>query len=94
VGHRLGPPHLFSTLDSEQHRLLRKALSNAPWTIGQLKKTWESRFDNQVGLFIEKMREHANAKRTLVLSDKVAEFAVRSPRQYFLASYLILHLFL
>jgi hypothetical protein len=50
-------------------------LSNAPWTIGQLKNTWESRFDDQVNLFIEKMHEHAAAKRTLVLSDKVAEFA-------------------
>jgi hypothetical protein len=71
----LGPPHLFSTLDGEQHRQLRKALSNAPWTIGQLKKTWESRFDEQVGLFIAKMNEHAAAKRVVCLSDKVAEFA-------------------
>jgi hypothetical protein len=73
--HRLGPPHLFTTLDGEQHRALRKALSNAPWTIGQLKNAWESRFDDQVNLFIEKMREHATAKRTVCLSDKVAEFA-------------------
>lgn len=71
----LGPPHLFTTLDGDKHRALRKALSNAPWTIGQLKKTWESRFDEQVNLFIEKMHEHAVAQRSVCLSDKVAQFA-------------------
>jgi hypothetical protein len=54
---------------------LRKALANAPWTIGQLMNTWETRFDDQVRLFVDKMREHAVAKRTICLSDKVAEFA-------------------
>lgn len=71
----LGPPHLFTTLDGEQHKQLRKALSNAPWTIGQLKNTWEPRFDAQVNLFVSKMGEHAAAQRTVCLSDKVAEFA-------------------
>lgn len=71
----LGPPHLFTTLDGEQHRALRKALSNAPWTIGQLKKTWEARFDDQVSLFVSKMHEHAAAQRSVCLSDKCAEFA-------------------
>ena len=71
----LGPPHLFSTLDGEEHRVLRKALSNAPWTVGQLKNSWETRFDDQVNLFVDKMREHASEKRTVCLSDKVAEFA-------------------
>ncbi|KAF2475031.1 cytochrome P450 [Lindgomyces ingoldianus] len=71
----LGPPHLFTTLDGEQHKALRKALSNAPWTIGQLKNTWEQRFDDQVNLFVKRMNEHAAAKRTVCLSDKVAEFA-------------------
>ncbi|KAF2822598.1 cytochrome P450 [Ophiobolus disseminans] len=71
----LGPPHLFSTIDTEEHRILRKALSNAPWTIGQLRKAWEPQFDDQVNLFIKKMCEHAAAKRALCLSDKVAEFA-------------------
>jgi cytochrome P450 len=71
----LGPPHLFTTLDGEQHRALRKALSNAPWTIGQLKNTWEARFDDHINLFISKMRGHAAAAHTICLSDKVAEFA-------------------
>jgi len=71
----LGPPHLFTTLDGEEHKALRKALSNAPWTIGQLKNTWEARFDDQVSLFVRKMREHASAQRVVCLSDKVAEFA-------------------
>jgi cytochrome P450 len=71
----LGPPHLFTTLDGEQHKALRKALSNAPWTIGQLKNTWEPRFDDQVMLFVKKMNEHATAGRVVCVSDKVAEFA-------------------
>ncbi|KAF1996048.1 cytochrome P450 [Amniculicola lignicola CBS 123094] len=71
----LGPPHLFTTLEGEQHKNLRKALSNAPWTIGQLKNTWEKRFDDQVNLFVAKMEEHASANREVCLSDKVAEFA-------------------
>ena len=71
----LGPPHLFSTLDGEEHRVLRKALANAPWTVGALKNTWEPRFDEQVNLFVEKMHEHAEAGRAVCLSDKVAEFA-------------------
>jgi cytochrome P450 len=71
----LGPPHLFSTLDGEEHKALRKALSNAPWTIGQLRNTWESRFDDQINLFVKRMSEHAAASRNVCLSDKVAEFA-------------------
>lgn len=71
----LGPPHLFTTLGGEEHKALRRALNNAPWTIGQLKNTWEPRFDDQVSLFVEKMNEHAAAGRRVCLSDKVAEFA-------------------
>ena len=68
----LGPPHLFTTLDGETHKQLRKALSNAPWTIGQLKNTWEPRIDDQVQLFVEKMTEKAKAQEIVCLSDKVA----------------------
>ncbi|CAI6341915.1 unnamed protein product [Periconia digitata] len=71
----LGPPHLFSTIDGEAHKQLRRALSNAPWTIGQLKNRWESRFDTLITLFIDKMNEHASANRTICISDKVAHFA-------------------
>ncbi len=71
----LGPPHLFSTLDGDSHRELRRALANAPWTIGPLKKAWESRFDSLIELFTANMREHAEAQRRVCLSDKVAEFA-------------------
>ncbi|KAF2200129.1 cytochrome P450 [Delitschia confertaspora ATCC 74209] len=71
----LGPPHIFSTLEAERHKVLRKAISNAPWTIGQLKNTWESRFDGLIDIFLGKMNEHAAAGRTVCLSDKVAEFA-------------------
>ncbi|KAH7066126.1 cytochrome P450 monooxygenase-like protein [Paraphoma chrysanthemicola] len=71
----LGPTHLFTTIDGREHKNLRKALSNAPWTIGQLKKTWEPRFDDQINLFIKRSHEHAAAGRTICLADKVAEFA-------------------
>ncbi|KAF2032837.1 cytochrome P450 monooxygenase-like protein [Setomelanomma holmii] len=71
----LGPVHLFTTLDGNTHRGLRKALSNAPWTLGQLKKSWENRFDDQINLFVEKSHEHAAAGRTICISDKLAEFA-------------------
>ena len=68
----LGPPHLFSTLDGETHKQLRKALSNAPWSTGQLKNTWEPRIDDQVQLFVEKMTEKGAAGEVVCLSDKVA----------------------
>jgi cytochrome P450 len=71
----LGPPHLFTTLDGEEHKKLRKALSNAPWTIGPLSNAWESRFDELVTLFVEEMRKHADAGRVVCVSDKVAQFA-------------------
>ncbi|KAF2854574.1 cytochrome P450 monooxygenase-like protein [Plenodomus tracheiphilus IPT5] len=71
----LGAPHLFTALGSDKHRALRKALSNAPWSIGQLRKAWEPQFNDQVSFFVTKMHEHAAAKRTICLSDKVAEFA-------------------
>jgi len=71
----LGPPSLFSILDGEEHKQLRRALSNAPWTIGQLKNTWENRFDERVSLFIKKMNEHAVEGRLVCISDKVGEFA-------------------
>jgi cytochrome P450 len=69
------PESLFEIIDGEEHKALRKALSNAPWTIGQLKNQWEPRFDAHILLFLEKMREHASANRVICLSDKVAEFS-------------------
>jgi cytochrome P450 len=71
----LGPPHLFTTLGGKDHSELRKALSNAPWSIGRLKNEWESRIDELVVLFVQEMRKHAAAGRVVCLSDKVAEFA-------------------
>jgi hypothetical protein len=63
-------------IDSTEHRTLRKALSNGPWTIGQLKRTWEPRFDDLIELFTRKMNEHASAGRTINIGDKVGEFAL------------------
>jgi len=70
-----GPPHLFSTLPSVNHKPLRKALGAAPWSIGSLKVDWEPRIDNHVQLFIAKMTEKANANESVVLCDKLAQFA-------------------
>lgn len=50
-------------------------MSNGPWTIGPLKNAWESRFDEHIMLFIRKLREHAEAKRTITISNKLTEFA-------------------
>ncbi|KAF2742544.1 cytochrome P450 [Sporormia fimetaria CBS 119925] len=72
----LGPTSLFGVLPSDDHRALRKALSNAPWTIGQLMNTWEARFGDLVTLFIQKMHDHAAAQRTVNLGEKCSEFAV------------------
>ncbi|KAK8026351.1 cytochrome P450 monooxygenase-like protein [Apiospora marii] len=71
----LGPPHLFTTRDGEAHRRLRKALGGTQWSIGHLKKNWESRFDDQIRLFVDKMTELAEREEVVELSDKVAEFA-------------------
>lgn len=72
----LGPPSLFSILPGEQHRVLRKAVSNAPWTIGPFRNSWEARIDDLIRVFLGKMDEHVAEKRTICLSDKVAEFAL------------------
>ncbi|KAL1617041.1 hypothetical protein SLS54_008036 [Diplodia seriata] len=71
----LGPPHLFTTLDGEEHRALRKALGGSQWTIGGLKNAWEPRIDELVQLFIRRLAERAEANETVTISDKVAEFA-------------------
>ncbi|KAI0471644.1 cytochrome P450 [Xylariaceae sp. FL0804] len=71
----LGPPSLFTTMDGEEHRQLRKALGGSQWTIGSLKNKWESRLDELIVLFTEKMNELASAGEEVVLCDKVAQFA-------------------
>ncbi|KAL1639377.1 hypothetical protein SLS58_007958 [Diplodia intermedia] len=71
----LGPPHLFTTLDGEEHRALRKALGGSQWTIGGLKNAWEPRIDELVQLFIRRLAERAEKNETVTISDKVAEFA-------------------
>ncbi|KAI2635711.1 cytochrome P450 [Hypomontagnella submonticulosa] len=71
----LGPPHLFSTLDGEEHRKLRKALGGSQWTTGSLKNIWEPRMDELIMLFTEKMTEFAERKQEVILSDKAAQFA-------------------
>ncbi|ODH48046.1 hypothetical protein GX48_05811 [Paracoccidioides brasiliensis] len=70
-----GPPHLFSTLDGDKHRELRKSLGGAPWTIGSLKNNWEPRFDDHVLLLCQKLKENADANEPVILCDRVAQFA-------------------
>ncbi|OAP61369.1 hypothetical protein AYL99_03572 [Fonsecaea erecta] len=69
----LGPPHLFTTLDGEEHKNLRKALGGQQWTIGSLKNNWEPRIDDLVRLFIRKMTEKAQTQETVLLSERVAQ---------------------
>jgi cytochrome P450 len=71
----LGPPSLFSTLESDVHKTLRKALGGPQWAIGSLKKEWEPRIDDLIQLFIQKMTAKAKLEENVVLCDKVAEFA-------------------
>ncbi|KAJ5020243.1 hypothetical protein K4K57_000093 [Colletotrichum sp. SAR 10_99] len=71
----LGPPHLFSTLDGNVHKSLRKALGGPQWSIGGLKNNWEPRFDSHIQLFISRMSDFARNNEPVILSDKVAEFA-------------------
>ena len=40
-----------------------------------MKNVWESRFDDHIMLFIRKLREHAEAGRTICMTDKLTEFA-------------------
>ncbi|KAB8290831.1 hypothetical protein EYC80_008468 [Monilinia laxa] len=70
-----GPPHLFTTLSAEDHTPLRKALGAAPWAIGDIRHNWEDRIDEQILLFTKIMTEKAKGGNSVVLSDKVAEFA-------------------
>ncbi|KAI1381468.1 cytochrome P450 [Hypoxylon crocopeplum] len=71
----LGPPHLFSTLDADEHRTLRKALGGPQWTMGSLKNIWEPRIDDLITIFTQRMTEFSETKTEIVISDKAAEFA-------------------
>lgn len=71
----LGPPNIFSTIDGNKHKVLRKALGGPHWSFGALKKVWEPRIDALINLFTSKMTEYASRGEPVVLCDKVAEFA-------------------
>lgn len=70
---------LFTTLDSQTHKALRKALAvGAPWSIGQLKNEWEPRFDDQLITYTRNLQEKARKNETVCLSDKVAQVPLLS----------------
>ncbi|KAI1076809.1 cytochrome P450 [Whalleya microplaca] len=71
----LGPPSMFTTLEGDHHRRMRKALGGSQWTIGSLKNTWEPRLDELITLFIEKLSGFAEARQDIVLGDKLPQFA-------------------
>ncbi|KAL1856139.1 hypothetical protein Plec18170_004008 [Paecilomyces lecythidis] len=71
----LGPPHLFTTLDGDTHRALRKALGGSHWNIGHLKSHWEDNIDDLIRLFIERLTECAEREETVGLGDRSAWFA-------------------
>ncbi|CAG8960190.1 hypothetical protein HYFRA_00010669 [Hymenoscyphus fraxineus] len=70
----LGPTNLFTTIDGDDHKALRKALTGpkVPWSTGALKTKWEHRFDYQVTLLISKLRQRAINGDIVSLCDKVA----------------------
>ncbi|KAI9643772.1 hypothetical protein NHQ30_007121 [Ciborinia camelliae] len=70
-----GPPSLFTTLSGAEHTPLRKSLGAAPWAIGDIRRDWEHRIDDQVLLFTRIMTEKAEAGESVLLCDKVAQFA-------------------
>ena len=71
----LGPPNLFTTLDGNEHKALRKALGGPQWSFGALKKIWEPRIDELIRLFTQRMTDFAQRGEPVILSDKVAQFA-------------------
>ncbi|KAJ8059511.1 hypothetical protein OCU04_011169 [Sclerotinia nivalis] len=70
-----GPPQLFTTISAAEHAPLRKALGAAPWAVGDIRKDWEDKMDDQIILFTKIMTEKAKAGESVDLGDKVAQFA-------------------
>ena len=68
----LGPPNLFTTLDGDEHRHLRKALGGPQWSFGALKTVWEPKFDDLLRLLTLKLTDLAERQETVILSDKLA----------------------
>ncbi|KAK3372119.1 cytochrome P450 17A1 [Podospora didyma] len=71
----LGPPHLFTTINGEDHRILRKALGGPQWSFGALKNIWEPRIDSLIELLTSKLFSAAECNEPVVLCDRVAQFA-------------------
>ncbi|TVY54176.1 Cytochrome P450 monooxygenase gsfF [Lachnellula cervina] len=71
----LGPPHLFTICDAEEHRVMRKALAGPHWSMSYLKNSLESKIDNVIRLFVQNMTEKADKQVQINFSNKVAEFA-------------------
>lgn len=63
---------MFTTLDVEEHKALKKVLVGPQWPIGSLNKEWEGRFDEQITLFVEKLKERAAEGEVVELGDRVA----------------------
>ncbi|KAK5659954.1 hypothetical protein OQA88_13419 [Cercophora sp. LCS_1] len=71
----LGPVNIFTTIDGNEHKAMRKALGGPQWSFGALKNIWEPRIDALINLFISKMTEFESHGESVVLCDKVAQFA-------------------
>lgn len=71
----LGPQHLFTTIDADEHKTLRKALGGPHWSFGALRRVWEPRIDDLINLFASKMEEAAERNEPVILCDRVAQFA-------------------
>lgn len=63
---------MFTTLDGEEHKALKKVLAGPQWSIGTLRKEWEGCFDDQIRLLVGKLRECAGDGEVVALGDRVA----------------------
>ncbi|CAG8956308.1 hypothetical protein HYFRA_00003688 [Hymenoscyphus fraxineus] len=70
----LGPTQVFCIRDGNRHRAVRKAVSGG-FTIGAIQKTWESKIDGLINLWLQKITAKAKRGEELNMSDRTAQFS-------------------
>ncbi|KAK7979952.1 hypothetical protein PG989_012409 [Apiospora arundinis] len=71
----IGPKSLFTTISTDDHRKLRKALGGSFWSVGTLKKTWEGKIDDLIVNWTANRRRDEESGKAIILSNKTSEFA-------------------
>ncbi|KAH7416633.1 hypothetical protein BKA64DRAFT_768197, partial [Cadophora sp. MPI-SDFR-AT-0126] len=69
----LGPTQIFSTLNAEKHKAIRKALA-AGWGLGSILPIWEDKIRAHISLIVRKMLEHSKARDEVCLPERFSEF--------------------